>query len=116
MTKTTPPPTAPVGPPGALLVADVARIWTEERRKRKPGAPEVSPRTVLSYLKESRKTSKFARYKNNPVPAPAGYLAANNRFVWWKAEQEQALRDWWANRPGHGHGTGGKRAGSTSAS
>ena len=106
-------PETPKAPPGTLLVADVARIWSEERRRRKPGAPDVSTHTVLAYLKESR--GEAGRYTNKPVPEPAGYLAANNRFVWWRADQEQALRDWWNDRPGQGHGTGGRRAGSTRA-
>jgi hypothetical protein len=101
---------APSAPPGTLLVADVARIWSEERRQQRSGAPDIKPGTVLAYLKESRGVA--GRYTNKPMPEPDGYLAGNRRFVWWRAEREQALRDWWNDRPGQGHGTGGARAGS----
>lgn len=98
-------------PPGVLLVADVARIWTEERRRARPDAPDIRYATVLSYMKESRS----GRYTSNPMPLPethdGGYLNTSRQAPWWPASAERALRDWFNGRPGHGHGTGGRYAG-----
>lgn len=100
-------------PPGTLLVADVARIWTEERRAKKPDAVSVRTETVLRYLGQSRQEN--GRYKDKPMPLPeltgGGYMGTSRQTPWWPADQEQALRDWWSSRPGHGHGTGGRYAG-----
>jgi len=98
-------------PPGTVLVDDIARFWTEERRKKYPDADPVRRTTVLSYMNESRN----GRYVANPMPLPetsgGGYLNTSRQAPWWPADAEQALRDWYHSRPGHGHGTGGRYAG-----
>jgi hypothetical protein len=94
-------------PPGTILLADIARFWTEERRKKTFDAEPIKYTTVLSYLKESR----GGRYADNPMPMPAGYLGTARQAPWWPADAEKELRDWYINRPGHGHGTGGRYAG-----
>jgi hypothetical protein len=100
-------------PPGIILVADIARFWTEERRKKHSDAPEIKTETVLRYLGESRQDG--GRYKANPMPLPedtgGGYLNTSRQAPWWPDSTEQAHRDWFNNRPGHGHGTGGRYAG-----
>lgn len=105
-------PTNPTAsPPGTLLIADIIRIWTEERRKANPGAEEIRYKTVLSYMKESR----TGRYAGNPMPLPetcgGGYLNRARQAPWWPVAAEKDLRAWYAGRPGHGHGTGGRYAG-----
>jgi hypothetical protein len=102
---------ATTSPPGVLLLADIARILTEERRKRDgAGAPALKVSTVLANLRDSRAAD--GRYATNPMPMPAGYLGTSRQAPWWPADTEQAHRDWYNSRPGHGHGTGGRRAGS----
>lgn len=101
----------PTAPPGALLVADVARLLSEERRKTKPDAPDLKPATVLAWVKWSR--TPGGRYYGNPVPEQAGYLGTSRQVIWWKSEQAKDWITWFNSRPGHGHGTGGRRAGST---
>lgn len=101
------------GPPGVLLPRDIARIWTEEAQKNRPGAPPIKIRTVYAYRKESQIDG--GRYRKNPMPLPDGCTGARGNGPWWRASREQDLRDWWNSRPGHGHGTGGRRAGSTRA-
>lgn len=96
-------------PPGVLFRIDVARIWTQEAQKAKPGREPLRPETVSSYLKESR--SETGRYWRNPAPMPDGYAGHDMNLPWWKAGREQELRDWWNSRLGQGHGTGGPRAG-----
>lgn len=101
----------PGNPRGVLRAADVAELWTVERRKRDPDAPAYKATTVLSYLKESTPAAdgKPHRYVARPMPAPAGRIGV---VPWWRTSQRRELIDWWRNRPGHGHGTGGPRAGS----
>lgn len=93
---------APATPPGVLHVADVARMWG------------VQPGTVSAYLKQSKATvgDKPGRYASNPVPAPK-YSGQGKKGPWWPEVQRQQLIDWFASRPGLGHGTGGRRAGGT---
>lgn len=98
------------GPPGSLIPADVARIFTEEAQKAKPGRDPIKVPTVWSYVKESR--TKGGRYYTNPMPLPDGYTGQNFQGPWWLAEREQALRDWWNSRSTSAHGRGGPRAGS----
>lgn len=101
---------ARTSPPGVLLVRDVARIWTEEARRKRPDRPPIQPSTVWSYVKES--FAENGRYRDNPVPRPY----REGQRAWWAADQEPALRQWWHSRPGHGPGrprsrSGGDRAG-----
>lgn len=99
-------------PPGTLLVDDIARFWTEERRKKYPTCDPVRRTTVLAYMKESR----GGRYATNPMPLPetsgGGYMNTSRQAPWWPAAAEKELRDWYNGRPGYGHGTGGRYAGS----
>jgi len=102
-------------PPGILLVDDIARIWTLERRRKYPDADPIRRTTVLAYMKESR----AGRYVDNPMPLPettgGAYLNTSRQAPWWPATAENALRDWYNNRPGYGHGTGGRYAGRKTA-
>jgi hypothetical protein len=127
----------PHSPPGVLSAADVAELWTAEARKRHeqkvaereqtnaqrllrklkllppvPPFQEIKARTVLDYLRESQQTRRAGgtqrRYANHPVPAPAGRFGL---MPWWHNSQKTELIDWYRNRPGQGHGTGGWRAG-----
>jgi hypothetical protein len=102
----------PSAPPGTLLVADVARIFQQEARKRRKDAT-IQPATVLAYRKQSKPMvgAKPGMYADNPMPEPDGYLGGNGRFVWWAATREQELRDWFNSRKTQGHGEGGPRAG-----
>lgn len=123
-------------PPGILGAAEVARIWTQEARKQygrrvaartrlnaertarglkpMPEIPpfrEIKPETVLDYLRNSQPgppAGQPRRYAKHPLPAPSGRFG---RMPWWPAHLEQQLRDWYNNRPGLGHGTGGWPAG-----
>lgn len=101
-------------PPGTLLAADVARIFTEERRSKNPDTDEMKADTVLSYLRASQRplTGKPRRYTSNPMPAPAGRVS---RVPWWREDQEAALRAWFNSRAGQGHGRGGRYAGRKTA-
>lgn len=102
-------------PPGILRASDVARIFTEERRKGKPDAEDMRPETVLFYLRSSQKTligGKPRRYAGNPMPAPRGRMS---RIPWWHVDQEEDLRAWFNSRAGQGHGRGGRYAGSKTA-
>lgn len=95
---------------GLLFPEDVARIWTEERRKTDPDAPPVAVRTVWSYRSKANSTSTnpdTARYAGNPMP-PA-LASRSKRHVAWYAEQEKDLRDWWNNRPGPGRKPAGNQ-------
>lgn len=99
-------------PPGVLRAADVAELWTIERRKTNPDAPAYKQTTPLVYLRESQKTlvnGRPRRYASVPMPAPAGRMGLT---PWWHKEQTEELLQWFRNRPGHGHGRGGPRAGS----
>jgi hypothetical protein len=101
----------PKPPPGVLSAADVAELWTIERRKARPDAPAYKPTTVLMYLRESQKTlvdGRPRRYAGNPMPAPAGRFGL---MPWWRVNQREELLDWYRSRPGHGHGRGGRWAG-----
>jgi hypothetical protein len=98
-------------PPGTLRAADVAALWTIERRKRDPDAPAYKSATVLLYLRESQQTlvgGKPRRYASHPVPPPAGRFGL---MPWWREAQREDLLQWWRDRPGHGHGRGGWPAG-----
>lgn len=92
----------PAAPPGVLRVADVAKMWG------------VQPGTVSAYIKESKATvgARPGRYAGNPMPTPS-YMGASKKGPWWPKSQEKALMDWFNSRPGLGHGTGGRRAGSS---
>lgn len=116
--------TEPSHPPGMLLVADVAELWTSERRARRdaqlrrrygtadpakiPAAltepKQITTATVLTYLRRFRNT-------DTPVPEPRGRLGSHRRLPWWSTEQADELREWYRRRPGHGHGRGGWPAG-----
>lgn len=89
-------------PAGVIRAADVAALWTEEARKLDPMRRPISKRTVLSYLEESK---PGGRYGNKPMPA----CKRMGLTPYWEKWQEQALRDWYNDRPGHGHGRGGRR-------
>jgi hypothetical protein len=98
-------------PPGVLRAADVAELWTIERRKTNPDAPAYKQTTPLVYLRESQKTlvnGRPRRYASVPMPAPAGRMGLT---PWWHKDQTEALLAWWRNRPGYGHGRGGWPAG-----
>src|ERR1041384_5252895 len=98
-------------PDGVLTVDDVIRIFHEEATRDKPGARAVRASTIYMYLYHSRSSAPDAeprRYAANPMPAPR---RMTRNLLWWGADQEQELRDWWNSRPGLGHGTGGRRAG-----
>lgn len=109
----------PHAPPGVLFTMDIARILTDEarkpnpqrKRKANPDRAPISAATVWSYGKESR--IRGGRYLDNPCPQPDGYSGRNMNGPWWYARREQEWRDWYNSRPGQGHGTGGRRAGST---
>src|ERR1051325_1494515 len=130
-------PTPATAPAGVLLLADVARICTEEARKKYderaakrdrvnarrlsrgrdslPPLREFTPitvSTVRSYRKESKQMvgKRPGRYRDNPVPPAAGALGTARQAPWWPETDEQKWRDWWNSRPGHGHGTGGRYA------
>jgi hypothetical protein len=102
-----------------LTLADVARIWTEERRARDgQDAPAISVNTVKAYVWYSEPAPRGKprkRYQDNPVP-PSVQLDKRRR-VWIPgegqtlADVEQALRDWYNDptRPGKGTGGGRKR-------
>lgn len=100
-----------------LTTADVARIWTEERRRRDGGdAPEVTFNTVKAYVWFSVPAPRGKppkRFQDNPVP-PSVQLD-DRRRVWVPdpgetlADLEQELRDWYRNRVGKGTGGGRKR-------
>lgn len=95
---------------GLLFPEDVARIWTEERRKEDPDAPEVAIRTVWSYRSKSRSVSDNpvnSRYSDNPMPEARA--TRGKRQVAWYADQEQELRDWWHSRPGRWPGRAGDK-------
>lgn len=88
-----------------LTPAEVARLWTEERRRLDGSdAPDVKISTVWSYVKESRpmvgvKPGRFAGY---PVPPPH---IGGQRMSWAPARGQtmtdvvDALRSWWRERP-----------------
>lgn len=106
--------TPPTGPPGALLAADVARLFTGERRKSNPAAGEYKTGTVHTYLIHSSSelmNGRKRRYADNPMPHPRGYLGAGNRFPWWSQDQAAELVEWFHSRAGQGHGRGGWPAG-----
>lgn len=135
-------PTHTQAPPGVLLLADVARIFTEEARKQYdqrvakleeknarrrlkglgvfPPLREftgITAETARTYLKQSKPMfgSKPGRYADNPMPPPAGRIGTARQVPWWPAGDEQKLRDWFNSRPGYDHGTGGRYAGRTRA-
>ncbi|MBQ1048484.1 hypothetical protein KBX50_08405 [Micromonospora sp. C51] len=86
-----------------LWPEDVARIWTEEERKKDPDAAEVSVATVYSYRAKSKPAQpgkKRNRYQDHPVPEPKA--SRGKRQPGWEPAQEQELRDWWNERPGRG--------------
>lgn len=98
-------------PKGVLRAADVADLWTQERRKHIPEAPAYKAATVLSYLKESQPSpagGKPHRYADNPMPPPAGRFGL---MPWWKTSQREELLTWFRQRAGQGHGRGGWPAG-----
>jgi hypothetical protein len=106
-----------------LTMADVARIWTEERRRRDgDDAPAITFNTVKAYVWFSEPAPPGKppkRFQNNPVP-PSVQLDKRRR-VWIPgpgetlADVEQALRDWYNDptRPGKGVGGGRKPAKTT---
>lgn len=99
------PTTTPTATPvGVLRVADVAKMWG------------VQPGTVSAYLKQSKALvgDKPGRYAGNPMPAPK-YMGQGKKAPWWPESDRQKLMDWFTSRPGLGHGTGGRRAGSKKA-
>lgn len=75
-----------------LFARDIARIWTEERQRKTPGAPPVQPSTVWSYRKES---GPGGRYQDDPMPAPTG---TNGTIPFWDPSLERDLRVWWDGR------------------
>jgi hypothetical protein len=97
-----------------LLVADVAKIWGQERARARGvthpvalrDAAPVAITTVWSYLKESKPNG---RYGDNPVPAPTHHtrvpmwIPAEGKSIEYVAD---TLRDWWHSRRGRGAGGG----------
>lgn len=106
---------------GLLHTEDVARLWTEERRKVEgPNAAEVKVDRVYDFYKWSKPTptgNKIRnRYEDFPMPyaeATRQPLRAGRRAVQpaWYADQEQDLRDFWHERlaPGEHEETGKRR-------
>jgi hypothetical protein len=82
-------------PEGVMLVKDVAALLG------------LRPKTVLSYLKESRETvgDKRGRYADHPFPPPRGRLHPTT-VLWWKVEDAEAIREWDRLRPTQSHGRG----------
>ena len=79
-----------------LLVIDICRIWTEERRRRVPNAPQIQPATVWSYRKESVRDG--GRYQQNPMPEPDGYLGRGKKMPYWLPGRESEIRQWFTGR------------------
>lgn len=103
-----------------LYTEDVARLWTEERRRVDgPDADDVKIDRVYDFYKWSKPTRPGVqnrnRYENFPMPyaeatrppftdetrpdrrrtAPGRRRAVQPA---WHADQEQDLRDWWHER------------------
>ncbi len=116
-------------PPGVLLADDVARLWNDEARKKYqtkvdqvtadnaararrgvrmlplPKEPRaITAATVIAYARRFKGSA-------HPMPEPAGRMGTHRRLPWWFKRQEKDLRAWYRNRPGHGHGRGGRYAG-----
>jgi hypothetical protein len=101
-----------------LKMTDVARIWTDERRRRDgDDAPAITFNTVKGYVWHSEKAPRGKppnRYQDNPMPASV--QIDQRRRVWIPApgetlaDLEQELRDWYRNRDGRGSGGGRKPA------
>jgi hypothetical protein len=93
---------SPESPSGILLVADVARIWSEIAGR------EIRTTTVRSYIKESKPMvgTKPGRYADNPMPAPRHMPPATT--AWWPLSEKQALIDWFKSRRGQAHGLGSR--------
>ncbi len=90
----------PGKPAGVLLVKDVAALWSRIAHR------EIKPTTVRSYLKESHPMvgDKPGRYADNPMPQPR--RLAPSSTLWWPAEQEKDLIEWYKARPTQSHGKG----------
>ncbi len=80
--------------PELVYVPDVARFWTEERRRDNPAAPEISEATVWSYHKESW-TVVNGRYRETPMPQAK---RAGKKVMYWYPEEEPALRAWFRTK------------------
>ncbi len=81
-----------------IFPAQVAEIWTEERRKIEgPNAPAVEVFRVHDCLRWSKpgKTTPN-RYQDHPVPYPRE--SPHPKQAVWSGLQEQDLRDWWHDR------------------
>lgn len=98
-----------------LTAADVAAIWTEERRRNEGNdAPAIKPATVVTYVKESLPMvgKKPGRYHDHPVPHTH---RAGQRLLFVPGPGEtldyvrDELRLWYRNRPGRGAGGGRPR-------
>lgn len=89
-----------------LTAEDVARIWTEERRRLNGvDAPAVRKQTVWAYLQWSKPMlgSEPGRYAKFPVPPP---VPGRSRSLIWVPKAGQTiddlvaeLRAWWTERP-----------------
>lgn len=109
-------------PPGVLLAADVARIFSEEalkkhreRESKRNGLNEtrlakgLKPWPVVPDFQPLKSETVLAYRRRYPdMPAPAGRIG---QVPWWHAEQERPLRDWFNGRAGQDHGRGGWPAG-----
>lgn len=84
-----------------LFAADVAAIFTEERRKAEGrDAPPVTADRVHDLTRWSKPTPPGTkhrnRYEDHPIPYPRE--APYPRMAVWAGDQEQDLRDWWHDR------------------
>lgn len=74
--------------PNLRTTADVARLLG------------VKPATIRHYRADSL---PGGRYAEHPFPAPDGKLGA---APYWRAERDEEIRKWAADRPGQGAGGG----------
>ena len=86
-----------------LLCDDLARFFTEERRRDDPGAKPVPVGSVYA-MRAKSKPGK--RYADNPLPEADGVLSGNQQRAdagrgsqpWWRPEREDELREWYRTR------------------
>ncbi len=96
-----------------LYVADMRRVWNEERAKQ--GLGPIKKNTFWSTLAAcwpAPPGQPANRYQNNPMPLPSyphPDRPRKGQKPFWPASAEQGLRDWLKSREGQGGPQRGRR-------